>query len=164
MVIETNMGKITVELDPERTPITVENFLEYVETGFYDSTLFHQVMEGYAILGGSYSVEWREKPTRVPIRNEADRAPDNSRGTIAMARLPETIDSATSQFFINVADNPALDYKGGTAEEYGYCVFGKVVEGMEVVDRIAAVPVEDTEEFQRKPIENVVIERTRRIK
>lgn len=164
VVLETSLGEVTIELDVERAPLTVQNFLNYIESGFYTDTVFHQVIEGYAILGGSYSSDWKEKQTQTPVRNEADKALPNTRGTIAMARLEDVIDSATSQFFINLVDNPSLDHKDRTAVEYGYCAFGKVVEGMDVVDRIATVPVEDAEGFPRKPVETVLIKQIRRVR
>ena len=164
VVIETSLGDISVELEPEKTPLTVSNFLDYVDSGFYDQTIFHQVMPAYAILGGSYTADLKEKETQTTVRNEADAGLANTRGTIAMARLPETIDSATSQFFINLVDNPDLDHKGRDAAEYGYCAFGRVVKGMDVADKISKVKVENSGEFQQKPVEAVVIKRIRRAK
>ena len=164
VVIETSMGDITVELEPDKTPLTVSNFLEYVDSGFYDQTIFHQVMPAYAILGGSFTADLKEKETRAAVRNEADAGLANQRGTIAMARLPETIDSATSQFFINLVDNPDFDHKGRGAAEYGYCAFGRVVDGMDVAEKISKVPVEDSGEFLKKPVEPVLIKRMHRAK
>jgi len=169
VLMETSLGNITITLDAEKAGLTVDNFLNYVESGHYDQTIFHQVFQGYVALGGMYTPESVEKETAAPIRNEARNGLKNLRGTIAMARLPDSIDSATSQFFFNVKDNPNLDHKDqaaadySTPEDYGYCVFGKVTEGMEVVDRIASVPVHDTGDFERIPVETVLIRSIRRI-
>jgi cyclophilin family peptidyl-prolyl cis-trans isomerase len=164
-VIETSQGDITVQLDAEKADITVDNFLSHVEKGHYDQTIFHQVLENYVILGGGYSVEFSEKPCETTIYNQADNGLNNLRGTIAMARNPQIIDSATCQFFINVADNPQLDYQSDdSADTYGYCVFGKVVGGIEVVDAISQVQVQDADQFERTPVERVVIRSIRRIR
>lgn len=160
VAIETKYGKLIVELDPEKAPLTVQNFLDYVDSGHYDGTIFHQVVEGYIALGGGYTPDNTEKPVHSPIRNEAHNGLKNERGTIAMARSPDMIDSSTCQFFINLKDNPALDYKDRTVEGYGYCVFGKVISGMEVLKKIEDVPV-DQQEF--KPTEIVLIETIRRL-
>jgi cyclophilin family peptidyl-prolyl cis-trans isomerase len=152
----------------------VGNFLDYVDSGFYDQTIFHQVLKNYVIIGGGYSSQFIEKQAGTEIRNEAgDRgARKNLRGTIAMARRPNKIDSSTCQFFINVSDNPQLDYrppKSGVArvDDYGYCVFGKVVEGMEIVDKISGVAVGDKRvgknEFERTPDKPVLITSVRRV-
>ncbi len=137
VVIDTNFGKITVELDPEKAPITVKNFLAYVDEKFYDGTIFHRIIPTFMIQGGGMEPGMRQKPTKPPIRNEANNGLKNVRGTIAMART-NAPHSATSQFFINVVDNPFLDYPG--RDGWGYCVFGKVVEGMDVADKIKNVP------------------------
>lgn len=163
VVIETSMGTITVTLDKQNAPLTVDNFLSYVDERFYDQTLFHQALKDYVVLGGAYGSDGAEKPGMRTIRNEAFTAPKNLRGTIAMARQPDVVDSATCQFFLNVSDNPMLDYKGDAPEEYGYCVFGKVTQGMEVVDRIAGVEVHDQGEFERTPVQPVVIKTIRRL-
>ena len=144
VLIETSLGNITVRLDAEKAPLTVDNFLSYVNAGHYDQTIVHQVYKGQGFLAGGYGTNLVEKPGRTPIRNEAHNGLKNRRGTIAMVRLPDAIDSATCQFFINVADNPALDYKDRTPEGYGYCVFGKVTDGMDVVDKIGNAQVHDT--------------------
>jgi cyclophilin family peptidyl-prolyl cis-trans isomerase len=162
VAIETSMGNITLTLDRQSAPLTVDNFLAYVDSGFYDQTVFHQVLKDYVILGGAFSPELAEKRPGYPVRNEARFSGKNLRGTIAMARQPDVIDSATCQFFINVSDNPMLDYKSEKAEEYGYCVFGQVTGGMEVVDRIADVQVRDRGEFERTPVEPVIIQSIRR--
>jgi peptidyl-prolyl cis-trans isomerase A (cyclophilin A) len=165
VVIETSLGNITVKLDAEKADMTVENFLRYVEAGFYNNTIFHQVLKDYVILGGAYTPELVRKKTDGTILNEASAENKNLRGTVAMARRPDVIDSATSDFFINVKDNAALDQKShGVAEQYGYCVFGEVTDGMDVVDRIANVPVHDTSEFERIPVQTVLIKTIRRVR
>ncbi len=163
VVIETSMGNIKVLLDKQNAPLTVENFLTYVDGGYYDETIFHQVLKDYVILGGAFTSGLVEKEAGHPIYNEAHNGLKNVSGTIAMARRPETPDSATCQFFINVSDNPMLDHKESSLEEYGYCVFGHVIEGMEVVRRIADVEVHDEGEFERIPVQPVVIKSIRRL-
>ncbi len=133
--METSEGTIVLELDRARAPLTVDNFLRYARDGFYDGTLFHRVIRGFMIQGGGYTTDFRKKPTRPPIRNEADNGLKNLRGTIAMARTSNP-HSATAQFFINVVDNGFLDFVSPDARGWGYAVFGRVVEGMDVVDRI----------------------------
>lgn len=135
VVIETSMGDITVELDRAKAPVSVENFLSYVKDGFYGGTTFHRVIKGFMIQGGGLTADMQRKPTKPPIANEATNGLKNTRGTIAMARTPE-IRSATSQFFINTVDNRPLDHRGMTPDAYGYAVFGKVIAGMDVVDKI----------------------------
>jgi len=165
VVISTSMGDVTVQLDAEKAGITVDNFLRYVDAGHYDGTIFHEVHPGHVIIGGAYTADLVEKKTDGPIFNEARQGRNNLRGTIAMARKPDVIDSATCHFFINVQDHPNLDYKSDKSpEEYGYCVFGEVVDGMDVVDRVAAVEVHDTSDFERIPVdvENVSIRSIRR--
>ncbi len=136
VLMKTTKGDIIIELYPDKAPVTVENFLSYVDEGFYNGTVFHRVIKGFMIQGGGYTTELHKKNTKPPIKNEASNGLFNKKGTIAMARTMD-IDSATSQFFINHADNLFLDHKDKTPEGYGYCVFGKVVEGMDVVDAIA---------------------------
>ncbi len=153
VVIETTLGAITVELAAAEAPISVDNFLQYVDAGHYDSTIFHRVIQGFMIQGGAYSAEMRTKPTRDPIKNEAENGLTNDRYTLAMARTSE-IDSATDQFFINTVDN---NYLNNGVRDFGYAVFGRVVDGNDVVDRIAAVPVSNT-----VPNEAVVIQAIRR--
>ena len=126
--LHTNLGTITLDLDVEKAPATVENFLAYVNSGFYNNTLFHRVIDGFMIQGGGFERGMKQKPVRAPIKNEAANGLKNSAYTVAMARTPDP-DSATSQFFINVADNDFLDFRAPTAKEYGYCVFARVVEG-----------------------------------
>lgn len=164
VLIETSLGNITLVLDAEKAPLTVDNFLFYVTAGFYDQTIVHQVYKGQGMVAGGYDTNYAAKPARTPIRNEAHNGLKNRRGTIAMARLPDEIDSATSQFFINVADNPALDHRDRTPEGYGYCVFGGVTEGMEVVERICNVPVHDTAAMDQTPVEPIIIKSVRRIR
>ncbi len=137
--LETSKGIIVVELEAEKAPKTVANFLHYVRTGFYNGTIFHRVIPTFMIQGGGMTADLMRKPTNPPVVNEAANGLKNLRGTVAMARTAE-VDSATSQFFINLKDNPHLDHRGPTPREFGYCVFGRVVEGMEVVDAIAAIP------------------------
>jgi cyclophilin family peptidyl-prolyl cis-trans isomerase len=150
VVIETSVGDIVVELYPDKAPITVENFLAYVKDGFYSGTIFHRVIKGFMIQGGGVTADGQRKPTRPPIKNEAANGLKNTRGTIAMARTSE-VDSATSQFFINTVDNAFLDYQG--PEKFGYCVFGKVIAGMEVVDKIERAPTKPGD----WPVDPVVI-------
>lgn len=139
VTFETTQGSFVLELDRASTPETVDNFLGYVRDGFYRGTVFHRVIPGFMIQGGGFTAEFRQLPTRTPVRNEADRAGANDRGTIAMARTRDP-HSATAQFFINVADNEFLNHRGRTPRGWGYAVFGRVVEGMDTVDRIAALP------------------------
>lgn len=156
VTIETSLGTITVELDPNRAPDTVENFVQYAREGFYDGTIFHRVVSGYVIQGGGYTPELVEKSTRPPIRNEAMNGLTNARGTIAMARM-QSVRSATSQFYINVANNGALDHRGYSPGEFGYAVFGRVIAGMDVVDKIAAQPTTVREGMADVPVTPVLI-------
>jgi peptidyl-prolyl cis-trans isomerase B (cyclophilin B) len=167
VVIETSLGNITVQLDRAKAKLTVGNFLTYVNESFYDQTVIHQVWKGQAILAGGYGTNMRPVPKRVHqgVRNEADSGLTNALGTIAMVRQPGDVHSATSQFFINVADNSKLlDYKDRTPEGYGYCVFGRVIEGMDVVDKINALPLRDTPEMEQTPTEQVVVKSIRLIR
>jgi cyclophilin family peptidyl-prolyl cis-trans isomerase len=136
--MQTSMGNIVLELDKAKAPITVRNFLNYAQSGFYEGTIFHRVIDGFMIQGGGYDAQYNKKPTRPPIINEANNGLKNVRGSIAMARTG-VIHSATAQFFINVKDNPPLDHRDPTPRGFGYAVFGQVVEGMDVVDRIRQV-------------------------
>ena len=136
VLLSTSMGDIVLELYPEDAPISVDNFLQYVDSGFYSDTVFHRIIRGFMIQGGGFDIDMMRKPTKDPIKNEADNGLSNKRGTLAMART-NVVDSATAQFFINHTDNLFLNYQGD--EKYGYAVFGKVTEGMDVVDRIAGV-------------------------
>lgn len=153
VVLTTSLGVIKIELNAEKAPISSENFLTYVDDGHYDGTIFHRVIPNFMIQGGGMLPDMSQKPTRDPIKNEADNGLENDRGTIAMARTQVT-DSATSQFFINLKDNAALDH--GT-QGFGYAVFGKVVEGMDIVDKIAAVPTGRNGPHGDVPTEPVVI-------
>jgi peptidyl-prolyl cis-trans isomerase B (cyclophilin B) len=163
VLIETSKGNIRVQLDSDKVPITVDNFLRYVKLGHYDQTIVHQVFKGRVFLAGGYDNKMTEKRARTPTPNEANRGTKNLRGTIAMARLPDDPNSATSQFFINVGDNPSLDYRDRTPEGYGYCAFGKVVEGMEVVEAIGNVDIHDIPGFDCTPKETIVIQSIRLI-
>jgi len=156
VVIETSMGNITVELNQEKAPISVENFLGYVNDGFYDGTIFHRVIASFMVQGGGFTKDMEKKPTREPIQNEANNGLKNDRGTLAMARTPE-INSATAQFFINVKDNDFLNYKGDSPQEYGYAVFGRVTDGMDVVDDIRDVDTGTRGPFQDVPQTPVTI-------
>jgi peptidyl-prolyl cis-trans isomerase B (cyclophilin B) len=150
-VISTSMGDITVELYKDRAPVSVENFLRYVAEGFYPGTIFHRVVKNFVVQGGGYLEGMIEKQTREPIQNEATNGLKNLRGTLAMART-QTLRSATSQFYINVANNSALDHRGYTPSDFGYAVFGRVLSGMEVADKIAEVATK-----AENPIETVTI-------
>jgi len=153
VLMKTSKGNLIIELYEDKAPITVKNFLSYVDEGFYDGTIFHRVMKGFMIQGGGLTPDFQEKPTKPPIKNEATNGLKNKRGTIAMARTPE-IDSATSQFFINHVDNPILDH---TPESFGYAVFGKVIEGIDVVDAIADVKTMTRSGHQNVPRETIKI-------
>jgi peptidyl-prolyl cis-trans isomerase B (cyclophilin B) len=136
--LHTNLGTITLELDAAKAPATVENFLAYVNSGFYANTIFHRVIDGFMIQGGGFEPGMKQKPTKGTIKNEADNGLKNQAYTVAMARTPDP-HSASSQFFINVSDNDFLDFRAANAKEFGYCVFGKVVDGKDVVDQIKKV-------------------------
>jgi len=154
--LHTNLGTITLDLDAEKAPATVENFLGYVNSGFYSNTLFHRVIDGFMLQGGGFERGMKQKPVRDPVKNEAGNGLKNTAYTVAMARTPDP-DSATCQFFINVADNDFLDYRAPTAKEYGYCVFGRVVEGKEVVDQIKKVATATRGMHRDVPVEDVII-------
>lgn len=164
VVIDTSLGSIRVALDRQDAPKTVSNFLQYVDRKYYDGTIFHRVIPGFMIQGGGFTTDYRKKPTKAPIANEAGNGLQNTRGTIAMART-SVIDSATSQFFINVADNHSLDHRNDTPAGYGYAVFGHVISGMDVVDRIVNVPTGARGPFaQNAPLKPVVIKSIHRLK
>ena len=158
VVLETSQGTIEIELDPEKAPVTVQNFLTYVDAGFYDGTVFHRVIPGFMIQGGGFDAKLSQKATRAPIKNEAANGLTNQRGTLAMART-QVVDSATAQFFINVKDNDFLNHGG---RDYGYAVFGHVTQGMDIVDKIAAVKTGTQGGMQNVPVEPVVIKSARR--
>jgi cyclophilin family peptidyl-prolyl cis-trans isomerase len=161
VVLETSMGTVKLELFQDKAPDTVKNFLSYVDKGFYDGTLFHRVMSGFMIQGGGFEPGMKKKETDPPVKNEAGNGLSNERGTLAMARTNE-VDSATAQFFINHVDNAKLDHKDNTAFGFGYCVFGKVTEGMDVVDKIAAVATTTKGMFENVPVSDVVIKSVKR--
>jgi peptidyl-prolyl cis-trans isomerase A (cyclophilin A) len=138
VLMETSMGNVKIQLDQQKAPISVQNFLDYVKSGFYSGTIFHRVIPGFMIQGGGFTAEMKEKPTKAAIKNEAGNGLKNERGTIAMARTM-IVDSATAQFFVNVVDNAFLNHRDNSMQGYGYAVFGKVIDGMDVVDRIAKV-------------------------
>lgn len=161
VVMTTSKGVIKIRLDAAKAPLTVQNFLKYVDEGHYDGTIFHRVINGFMIQGGGFDQHLRQKPTHAPIKNEAMNGLKNRRGTIAMARTM-VVDSATSQFFINVVDNGFLDFRAPTAQGFGYCVFGEVIEGMDVVDAIKVVPTGNAAGMGDVPKEPVVIVSVRR--
>jgi cyclophilin family peptidyl-prolyl cis-trans isomerase len=156
VVIETSAGSITVELYKDRAPVSVENFLQYMRDHHYDGTIFHRVVPGYVIQGGGYTAQFVERPTRPPIQNEATNGLTNRRGTVAMARL-QTARSATAQFFINLANNPAFDHRGYSPGDFGYAVFGRVLEGMDVVDKIGQGKTGTRDGMDEVPLDPVVI-------
>ncbi|MGW6568823.1 peptidylprolyl isomerase [Streptomyces sp. NPDC054975] len=156
VVLTTNFGVIKLKLDAEKAPKTVENFLAYVDAGHYDNTVFHRVIQTFMIQGGGFLEDMTQKPTRAPIENEANNGLRNTRYTVAMARTSDP-HSATAQFFINTANNNSLDHTAQTPRGWGYTVFGKVVEGLDVVDKIAAVPTGRRGGFQDVPVEPVTI-------
>ena len=160
--METNYGTIVIELDAERAPITAENFKKYVADQFFDNTIFHRVIPNFMIQGGGFNTGMTQKQTLDPIENEADNGLANDRGTIAMARTMDP-HSASSQFFINLKDNAFLNHTGKNAQGWGYCVFGKVTEGMDVVDKIAAVATGSHGGHADVPVEDVIITRVEEV-
>jgi cyclophilin family peptidyl-prolyl cis-trans isomerase len=163
LLIETSLGSFTLALDAARAPRSVENFLKYVDAGHYEGTVFHRVIPGFMVQGGGYDGSYQKKPTLAPVHNEADNGLRNVRGTVAMARTSEP-HSATSQFYVNLVDNAFLDHKAPTDRDWGYAVFGKVVEGMDVVEKIAAVRTGAQGSFAKDaPLEAVVIRAVRRV-
>ncbi|MDR3351801.1 MAG: peptidyl-prolyl cis-trans isomerase [Zoogloeaceae bacterium] len=160
--LTTSLGVITLELDAENAPVTTDNFLQYVREGHYDNTIFHRVIDGFMIQGGGFAPDMIQKKTRPPITHEGERASRaglrNLRGTIAMARTGDP-HSASAQFFVNVKDNAFLDFTAPSGNRWGYCVFGKVVEGMEVIDKIRAVKTGSRHGHQDVPLEDVVLEK-----
>lgn len=158
ITFNTNMGDISIELDFENTPITAQNFLDYAKNGFYEGTIFHRVMNGFMIQGGGFDIEMKQKKTNPTIQNEANKGGTNKRGTLAMARTSDP-HSASSQFFINVVDNDFLNFTAESTTGWGYCVFGQVISGMDVVDQIKKVPTTTKSGHQNVPVENVIIEK-----
>lgn len=156
--LHTTLGTISLELNAEKAPNTVANFLEYARAGHYDGTIFHRVIDGFMIQGGGFTPDMQQRPTREAIENEAANGLRNTRGTIAMART-QAPHSATAQFFINVVNNTPLDYRAPDLQGWGYCVFGEVTEGMDVVDKIRAVKTGRRGFYQDVPVEDVIIER-----
>ncbi len=163
VALETSKGRIVLELFPQQAPETVKNFLSYADSHYYDGTIFHRVIANFMIQGGGFTSEMKPKPTRGPVKNEANNGLKNDRGTIAMARTPDP-HSATAQFFINVVNNDFLNHKGQTPQGWGYAVFGKVAEGMDVVDAIASTPTAIRGPFRDVPAESIVINSIRLIK
>ncbi len=163
VTIKTNKGSVDVELYPDKAPQSVKNFLDYVDAGHYDGTIFHRVIKDFMIQGGGFTPDGQQKPTKPPVKNEANNGLKNTRGTLAMARTA-VVDSATSQFFINHADNAFLDFKNETPQGFGYCVFGKVIAGMDVVDAIATAEKgpKTPGVFQDRPKDDVIIESIKR--
>jgi cyclophilin family peptidyl-prolyl cis-trans isomerase len=159
-VISTTLGDITVELFKDKAPVSVENFLQYVKEDFYAGTIFHRVERHFVVQGGGYTPSMVEKPTRPPILNEATNGLRNLRGTLAMARRQQ-LRSATTQFYFNLTDNPQLDHRGLTPPEYGYAVFGRVLDGFDVMDKIGMVPTRSVGDFDGVPVEAVVIKGVR---
>jgi peptidyl-prolyl cis-trans isomerase B (cyclophilin B) len=158
VILHTNHGPITIELDTAHAPKSVANFLEYVRAGHFDNTVFHRVIDGFMIQGGGFTPDFKQKPTKAPIENEANNGLKNKRYTVAMARTSDP-HSATAQFFINVADNAFLDHRSPDANGWGYCVFGRVVAGTDVVDHIRSVATTTRGSHQNVPTKDVVIER-----
>jgi peptidyl-prolyl cis-trans isomerase B (cyclophilin B) len=154
--LHTNFGAITLELDAEKAPATVDNFLAYVNSGFYSNTIFHRVIDGFMIQGGGFEPGMKQKPARSSIKNEAQNGLKNQAYTVAMARTPDP-HSASSQFFINVTDNGFLDFRAPNAKEFGYCVFGRVVEGQDVVDQIKKVQTTTRGMHGDVPVQDVII-------
>jgi peptidyl-prolyl cis-trans isomerase B (cyclophilin B) len=157
VIVRTTFGEMKLELDAEKAPKTVENFLQYARDGHYDGTVFHRVINDFMIQGGGFDTKMQQKPARDPIENEADNGLKNDFGTVAMARTMEP-HSATAQFFINVKDNDFLNHTGKNMQGWGYTVFGKVVEGAEVLDKIRAVPTASSAGHQDVPVDPVIIE------
>lgn len=155
--MQTSMGQIKIELDTGKAPISSDNFLAYIRADFYPQTIFHRVIPGFMIQGGGFTAGMVQKKTESPIKNEADNGLENQRGTLAMART-QVVDSATSQFFINLTDNDFLNHQGTTPNAYGYAVFGRVIEGMDVVDKIAKVRTGSSGMHQDVPQEAVLVE------
>lgn len=163
VALVTSKGRIVIELFPQKAPATVKNFLSYVDAGFYDGTVFHRVIPKFMIQGGGLTPDMKKKPTEKPVSNEADNNLKNTRGSVAMARTGDP-HSATSQFFINTADNDFLNYREKTPQGWGYAVFGRVSEGMTVVDAISGVKTGNSGMYRDVPVKMVVIEKVQRVK
>ena len=158
MVLDTTEGVIVIELFPEQAPKSVDNLIRYVDEGFYEDTIFHRVIPGFMIQGGGFGQDLVKKEVGAPVENEADNGLRNERGTVALARTSDP-HSATAQFYINLVDNESLNHRGETAQGWGYCVFGRVVEGMNIVDRIARTQTQTRRGMQDVPVLPIVIER-----
>lgn len=156
VIFETSMGNFTVELHDDKVPETAQNFLDYVKDGFYDGTIFHRIIKGFVVQGGGFDAHMQQKITRDPIRNQADEGASNRKYSLSMARTGDP-HSATSQFFINLHDNAALDYRAKDIEGWGYCVFGEVIEGQEVIDKMAEVATGRRDGHADVPVEPVVV-------
>ncbi len=161
VIIETSMGTMTAELWADKSPATVENFLKYTDDEFFDGTIFHRVIAGFMVQGGGFAADMSQKPTLDPVKNEASTEVPNLRGTLAMART-QVVDSATAQFFVNHADNSFLDHRDDTPAGFGYCVFGKITDGMDVLDAIAQVATSNSGSHSDVPVETVTINSIRR--
>ncbi len=161
VVMETSLGNVKIELDQAKAPISVKNFLSYVDDKFYDGTIFHRVISSFMIQGGGFTADMQQKATKAQIKNEAGNGLSNKKGTLAMART-NVVDSATAQFFINVVDNDFLDHRDNSAQGFGYAVFGKVIDGMDVVEKIKSVRTGNKMGFQDVPVETVVIKSIKR--
>lgn len=158
----TTLGTIEIELDAQKAPVSTENFLHYVDRGFYNGTIFHRVIPGFMVQGGGFEPGLKQKPTDAPIKNEADNGLKNVTGTIAMARTSDP-NSATAQFFINTVDNAFLDHREKTTQGWGYAVFGKVTQGLDVVNKIAAAPTKSAGPHRNVPVTDVVIQKVERL-
>ena len=156
IIMDTSLGSITAELYEDKAPITVANFVSYAKAGFYAGTIFHRVIDGFMIQGGGFTKDMNQKPTSAPVKNEADNGLKNDRGTIAMARTMDP-HSATAQFFINLVDNDFLNHTAPTMQGWGYCVFGKVVDGMDVVDKIGKTKTGSRPPYDDVPLDSVLI-------
>ena len=157
ILLKTNLGDIKIELDYDKAPVTAKNFEDYVQQGHYDGTIFHRVIKGFMIQGGGFTTDFEQKPTMDPIKNEANNGLENVRGSIAMARTSDP-HSATAQFFINTVDNDFLNFRSKDTMGWGYCVFGKVVGGMDVVDKIEGTRTSTRGFFRDVPVEDIIIE------
>ena len=158
ITLQTNFGDITIELDTENTPVTADNFLSYAKAGFYDGTIFHRIIDGFMIQGGGFDADMKPKSANATIANEGKNGQPNKRGTLAMARTSDP-HSASAQFFINVVDNDFLNFSAESTAGWGYCVFGKVTDGMDIVDKIKKAPTTNRAGHQNVPVDNVVLEK-----